>query len=179
MAITYPIQPQDRFTVLDTNTGQPLLNGQGAQMINVPWGSLDVTQMIEGLADNVKWLLEVREPTPDFDPWTQKLELNASYDVANETATYSFTITNLTQAEIDEITPPHYTTSAGVKLAVEEKDQNAFARFNTLIDLAQMQSTDIITIIDVYQKQHSISVADYKTEMVGYGNFCYNIFLNP
>ena len=113
MAITYPIQETDKFTVYDTNTSAPLKDGAGRPMTGVKWGSNDLTQIIPNLADNIKWLIEVKETQPSYDSLTQKIKrLPVNYDVANETATtQSFEVVDLTQEEIDAITEPEYNYS--------------------------------------------------------------------
>lgn len=181
MAIEYPINLEtDRFTVYDTNINKPIVDGNGRQKVGVKWASQDVSQMIPNLAPHIKWLLEVKEPAPAYDSATQRLERTKTYDVENETVTDGYNIIDLTQAEIDAKVPDHYETSGspGIKLAVQEKDQNAFARMNTLIDLAGMAGTDVITVKDVYDQTHQMTVSEFKTEMVAYGQYCYTLFLS-
>ena len=110
MAITYPIQESDRFTVYDANASAPLKDGSGKPMTAVKWGSNDLTQMIPNLADNINWLIEVKEAQPSYDSSTQKIKrLPVNYDVANETATIqSFEVVDLTQEEIDAKLPAHF-----------------------------------------------------------------------
>ena len=178
MAITYPINDSDKFTVYNTESGAPLNDGRGKPMRGVAWGSVDKSQMISGLADNIKWLLDVKEARPSFDPLTQKLNrLPVSYDVANETATLtSYEVVDLTQDEIDAKIPPHFATSQGIKLDVSLESQNAFTRMMTLIEQAQMPAEQEIKVQDVLKETHTITVGELKTELVGYGLYCYELF---
>ena len=182
MAIQYPIQESDRFTVYDTNTQQPLKDGDGKAMRNQRWGSKDTSQMIPGLADNIKWLIEVRETQPAYDPDTQKLKrLPVSYDVLNETATIeSWEIVDLTQEEIDAKIPPYYEyNNNGIKLAIEAHDQAAFGNLLILINESNMSETDMLVIKDVFGESHGISVADFRVMIVQYGLHCYSLFNAP
>lgn len=182
MAIQYPIQESDRFTVYDTNTQQPLKDGAGKAMRNQKWGSKDTSQMIQGLADNIKWLIEVRESQPAYDPDTQKLKrLPVSYDVLNETATVeSWEVVNLTQEEIDAKIPPYYEyNNNGIKLAIEAHDQAAFGNLLILINESGMLETDMLVIKDVFGESHGISVADFRVMIVQYGLYCYSLFNAP
>ena len=182
MAIEYPINLEtDRFTVYDTNTNQPIVDGNGKAKTGVKWASVDVTKMIPNLAPNIKWLIEVKETAPSYDSSTQRLEKTKIYDVEAETVTDGYSVINLTQEEIDAAVPPHYETvslSQAIKLAVGESDQNAFSRMNVLIDLSGMAGTDEIGIKDIYGVTHTITVDEFKTEMVGYGQYCYSLFLS-
>ena len=177
MAITYPIQETDKFTVYDTNTSAPLKDGAGRPMIGVKWGSNDLTQMIPNLADNIKWLIEVKEVRPTFDPTTQKLKrLPVSYDVANETATIqSWEVVALTQEEINAKLPAHVDVG-GIKYDVSEQAQNAFTRMQSLIDHAGMALTDEVSVKDVLGVNHTITVEIFNSDMIQYGLHCYTLF---
>lgn len=182
MPIKYPIQDTDRFTIYDTNTGQPLKDGNGKALRNQKWASEDKSQMIQGLADNVKWLIETREPQPAYDAATQKLKrLAAIYDVANETATIeSWEVVDLTQEEIDAKIPPHFEyNSNGIKLAVQEKDQAAFGNLLLLVNESGMASTDMLLITDCLGEKHGVTVAQFKEMIVPYGIYCYELFNAP
>ena len=178
MAITYPIKSTDRFTIYDTNTQAPLKDGKGKLLTSQVFGSEDKTQMIQGLADNIKWLIEVKDSKPSFDPLTQKLKrLPVSYDVANETATLqSYEVVSLTQAEIDAKIPAHFETSQGIKLDVSLESQNAFTRMMALIEQAQMPDSQEVKVQDVLKETHTITVGELKTELVSYGLYCYELF---
>jgi hypothetical protein len=177
MAITYPIQETDRFTIYDTNAQAPLKDGNGKQMTSKKWGSEDKTQMIQGLADNIKWLIEVKAERPTFDPLTQKLKrLPVSYDVASETATtQSYEVVSLTQEEIDAKIPAH-ADIGGIKYDVSEQAQNAFTRMQSLIDHAGMALTDEVSVKDVLGVSHTITVETFNANMIQYGLHCYALF---
>ena len=178
MAITYPIKSTDRFTIYDTNTQAPLKDGTGKLLTSQVFGSEDKTQMIQGLADNIKWLIEVKDSKPSFDPLTEKLKrLPISYDVANETATLqSYEVVSLTQAEIDAKIPAHFETSQGIKLDVLLESQNAFTRMMALIEQAQMPDSQEVKVQDVLKETHTLTVGELKTELVSYGLHCYELF---
>lgn len=175
MAITYPISDNDRFTVYDVNTNSPVKNSLGQPMTNMVWGSNDKTQMIKNLSSNIKWLIEVKNQKPSYDYWTQKLQTVINYDVANETATYSYNVVNLSQEEIDAITPDYYDYD-GIKIGVSDSDQSAFANFLVLIDASGMAETDMIIIKDIYKNSHAMPVSEYRGFSVQYGLHCYSIF---
>ena len=178
MAITYPINVEaDRFTVYSTSTNKPILDGNGKQMVGVKWGSTNVDQMISNLAADIKWLIEVKEDRPTFDPTTQKLKrLPVSYDVANETATIqSWEVVELTQEEIDAKLPAHVDIN-GIKYDVSEQAQNAFTRMQSLIDHAGMALTDEVSVKDVLGVSHTITVEIFNSDMIQYGLHCYTLF---
>ena len=177
MPIQYPIKESDRFTIYDTNTQSIVKDSFGRKMTNQPWGSQDKSKMIEGLADNIKILIEVRENQPSFDYWTQKLEGNINFDVENETVTYSYDIVSLTQDEINLITPAYYEyNNNGIKLGVQDSDQSAFANLLLLINETNMALTDTLSIKDIYKNSFNITVAEFKEMIVAYGLYCYNLF---
>ena len=179
MPITYPIQDTDRFTIFDTTAQAPLKDGSGKPLTNQKWGSEDKSQMIAGLADNIKWLIEVKEPRPSYDAETQKLKrLPFNYDVASETANLeSWEVVNLTQEEIDAKIPPHFEyNSNGIKLAVQEKDQAAFGNLLLLVNESGIASTDMLLITDCLGAKHGVTVAQFKEMIVPYGLHCYELF---
>jgi len=177
MAITYPINDSDKFTVYNTETSAPLNDGRGRPMRGVAWGSVDKSQMISGLADNIKWLLDVKEAKPTYDPATQKITKNdTAYDVVNESATDAWTVTALTQAEIDERTPEHYETSTGIKMATDLQSQAAFSNMMTLLNEAGMADTEMVMIKDCFGASHGMTLADFRTHAVAYGLHCYSQF---
>ena len=180
MAIQYPINREtDRFTIFDTNTNLPAVDRNGKPLRGVLWGSTDVTQMITNLAPNIKWLQDIQQSQPAYDSATQRLERVTIFDVPNETALESWTVVDLTQSEINALAPAYFETadSPPIKLAVEEEDQNAFSRMNTLIDLSGMAGTDTVTIKDIDGNTYDITVNDFKATMVLYGQHCYTLFL--
>jgi hypothetical protein len=180
MAIQYPINIEtDRFTVYDTNTNKPVLDGNGKPKTNVKWASSDNTQMIPNLSSHIKWLIEVKETRPSFDSATQKINrLPVSYDVSAETATVqSFEVVALTQEEIDAKLPPHFTsTTTSIKYSVSEASQNAFTRMTTLVNEAQMPNEQALVVKDVLGASIGITVEQFHTDMVAYGLHCYELF---
>jgi len=174
--ITYPIKDTDRFTVYDTTTSAPLNDGRGRPMTNNKWGSADLDQMVPNLADNIKWLINTKQDRPDHDEWTEKVDKAIVYDVANEEARTEFTVVALTQEEIDATTPAHYETTGGVKMGVEDRDQNAFANLLTLLNESGAPDTDMIAIKDIYGASHGMTLADFRTTVVAYGLYCYAQF---
>ena len=179
MAITYPIQETDKFTVYDTNTSAPLKDGAGRPMTGVKWGSNDLTQMIPNLADNIKWLIEVKETQPSYDSLTQKIKrLPVNYDVANETATtQSFEVVDLTQEEIDAKLPPHFLSpTTTIKYDVAIESQNAFTRMLTLVNETQMPSDQALVVKDVLGASIGITVEQFHADMILYGLHCYELF---
>ena len=176
MAITYPIQDADRFTVYDTEAGEPLADGNGRKMTRRAWGSEDKSQMIQGLADNIKWLIESTQDRPDYDSNTHKLEKAVVYDVANEEARTEYTVVALTQAEIDERTPEHYETSTGIKMATDLQSQAAFSNMMTLLNEAGMEDTEMVMIKDCFGASHAMTLAEFRTQAVAFGLHCYSQF---
>ena len=175
MAITYPIQDADRFTVYDTEAGEPLADGNGRKMTRRAWGSEDKSQMIQGLADNIKWLIESTQDRPDYDSNTHKLEKAVVYDVANEEARTEYTVVALTQAEINERTPAHVEIN-GIKWKTDEASQAAFSSMTLLIDKAGMADTDMVAIKDALGVSHNMTVAQYNADAITYGLHCYTLF---
>ena len=179
MAITYPIQETDKFTVYDTNTSAPLKDGAGRPMTGVKWGSNDLTQIIPNLADNIKWLIEVKETQPSYDSLTQKIKrLPVNYDVANETATtQSFEVVELTQEEIDAKLPAHFLSpTTTIKYDVAIDAQNAFTRMLTLVNETQMPSDQALVVKDVLGASIGITVEQFHADMILYGLHCYELF---
>jgi len=170
MAITYPVNPNSRWSIYDTSLSEVIHR-------NKKWAVGDGGPIV-GLQENLVMLLQVSEDRPTYDSSTQKLVKNEVIDTNANTITTSWTTTSLTQEEIDALVPDHFEITGGIKLAVGESDQNAFARMNSLVDLAGMVDTDTLTIKDVFGVTHSITVADFKANMVAYGNYCYSLFLS-
>ena len=169
MAISYPVSSDSRWSIYDNDTLEIVAR-------NKKWPVGDGGP-IQGMRDSLVMLLQINEDQPDYDGRAEKIEKVETIDLDGNTITVSWNVAMLTAEEIEARTPPYFTTSGGIKLATEEQDQNAFSRMNTLIDLAGMAGTDALTIKDVWGDTHSITVADFKTEMVAYGNHCYGIFL--
>ena len=178
MAITYPINPDtDRFCVYDTASSAPLKDGRGRDMRNVRWGSNDLTQMIPGLADSVRWLLEIKESKPTFDQWTEKLEKTTTFDVVNETVTEGWNVVALTAEEQDARLGDYFTTSGGIKLKTDEASQAAFTSLITLLNESGAPPEHQVTVKDVKGDAHTIDLATLRTDLVAYGTHCYTQFL--
>jgi len=178
MPITYPIQESDRFTIYNSETDSPLKSGSGRDMINQSWGSSDKSKMLLGLADNIKWLQEIKIAKPSFDPATEKVVRNPiSYDVADESAIVeSWSVVALTQDEIDAKIPPHYLGSQGIMFDISLVAQSAFTSMMTLLEAASFPDNQLVKVKDVYKVEHELTTIDFKTEMVNYGLYCYNLF---
>ena len=169
MAINYPVDVYNTlWSVYDVSQGQIIRR-------KVRWPVITGTE-IPQLDDNIVWLLESQESRPDFDVWTQKLELTEAVDVAGNSVARGWQVVELTQEEQDALLPPHYTSDSGIKLDVSETAQAKFANFLVLINEAQMPETDMVLIKDVYGNQHGLSVADLRPLLVAYGLYCYQIF---
>ena len=84
-------------------------------------------------------------------------------------------IQELTEQEILDRLPPHFDTSAGIRLATGETDQTAFTRMLALIDLNQMQPTDMIVIRDAAGEKHGMTVEQFREIMKEYGAHCYSL----
>jgi len=167
MAITYPVDTENtKWAVYKISTSEIIRK-------NAAWPTADGSE-IPGLDGDLAMLLETKATPPAYDSATQKLERSETINVAENSIVYGWNVVALTQEEIDARTPASFTTSGGIKLAVEEQDQNAFA----LIDLAGMADTDSITIKDVDGNTHNVTVAEFKAIMVAYGNYCYAQFLS-
>ena len=177
MAIIYPINDSDKFTVYNTETSAPLNDGRGRPMRGVAWGSVDKSQMISGLADNIKWLIDVKEAKPTYDSATQKITKNdTAYDVVNESATDAWTVTALSAEEIAERTPAHYETSTGIKMATDLQSQAAFSNMMILLNEAGMADTEMVMIKDCFGASHGMTLAEFRTQAVAYGLHCYSQF---
>jgi len=170
MAISYPVSSDSRWSIYDTSITEVIVR-------NKKWPVGDGGEIV-GLRDDLVMLLQVTEDSPEYDSATHKISKVETIDTDANTITTSWDVIALTQEEIDARTPEHFVSSGGIKLAVGESDQNAFARMNTLIDLAGMAETDSVTIKDVFGNTHSLTVVEFQTEMVAYGNHCYALFLS-
>jgi len=143
-------------------TGKPYPTDEGAEIPN--------------LDPELNFLLEVTEARPTYDPATHKLVEDAiNYDTINKTATRSWSVVALTQAEIDERTPAHVEIN-GIKFKTDEESQNAFSRMMTLVTSAGMADTDTVDVKDALDATHTLTVAQLKADLVSYGMFCYTQF---
>lgn len=178
MPITYPIQDSDRFTIYDSNAEAPLKNSEGKSLVNQKWGSSDKSQMIKGLEPNIKWLKEIKIAQPSFDPATEKIVKNTiSYDLEDESAIVeSWSKVSLTQSEIDAKIPPHFLSSQGIMFDISLAAQSAFTSMITLVNSASFPDDQLVKVKDVYKVEHQMTTIDFKTEMVNYGIYCYDLF---
>ena len=96
MALIYPVDLNERYSIYNPNTGDVVIDGKGRPQHNRKWPNLDGTQ-VSGVV-----LLDVNEAKPSFDAATQKLErADWVYDLVAETATRGWNIVALSQTEID------------------------------------------------------------------------------
>jgi len=143
-------------------TGKPYPTDEGAEIPN--------------LAPELNFLLEVTEARPTYDSATHKLVEDAiNYDTVNKTATRSWSVVALTQAEIDERTPAHVEIS-GIKYDTSETSQNAFTRMMTLVSNAGMALTDEVAVKDCLGVSHTLTVEQFNADMVQFGLYCYQAF---
>ena len=73
---------------------------------------------------------------------------------------------------------PPYETSTGIKLATQEQDQTAFTRMLALIDLTQMDPSEMVIIKDAAGEQHGVTVEQFKDLMKEYGAHCYSLHVS-
>ena len=119
---------------------------------------------------------EVTAARPAYDSATEKLvENDISYDTVAKTATRSWLVIALTQAEIDERTPAHVEIN-GIKWKTDETSQAAFSSMTLLIDKAGMADTDMVAIKDALGVSHGMTVAQYNADAITYGLHCYTEF---
>ena len=143
-------------------TGKPYPTDEGAEIPN--------------LDPELNFLLEVTEARPTYDSATHKLVEDAiNYDTINKTATRSWSVVALTQAEIDERTPAHVEIS-GIKYDTSEVSQNAFTRMMTLVSNAGMALTDEVAVKDCLGVSHTLTVEQFNADMVQFGLYCYTQF---
>ena len=105
MPLTYPVDLNERYTLYDSNTSAPYVNGEGKVIANKKWPQGDGLEYDLGNNDHLTWLLVVEDPRPvadtDYDPLTHKAQRVATvYDTVAETATDGWEIVALTAQEI-------------------------------------------------------------------------------
>ena len=158
-----------RYTVYNTDTSSVEATGR-------PWPTADGTSEPIGMPANLVLLEEITAARPAYDSSTEKLVENAiAYDTVAKTATRSWSVVALTQAEIDERTPPHVVIN-GIKWKSDESSQAAFSSMTLLIDKAGMADTDNVQIKDALGVTHTMTVAQYMQDAVQYGLACYTAF---
>jgi hypothetical protein len=144
-------------------TGKPYPTDEGAEIPN--------------LDPSLSLLLEVTEAKPTYDSATHKLVKDAvNYDTIANSATTSWSVVALTQAEIDANTPEHYLTSTGIKMATDLQSQAAFSNMMTLLNEAGMADTEMVMIKDCFGASHAMTLAEFRTQAVAFGLFCYSQF---
>jgi hypothetical protein len=160
----------NRYTVYNTDTSTAEATGK-------PWPTADGVSDPVGMPANLILLLEVTEAKPTYDSMTHKLVKDAiNYDTINKTATTSWSVVALTQAEIDERTPEHYETAGGIKMATDLQSQAAFSNMMILLNEAGMADGDMVMIKDCFGASHAMTLADFRTQAVAYGLHCYQAF---
>ena len=92
-----------------------------------------------------------------------------------KTATRSWSVVALTQAEIDERTPAHVVIN-GIKWKTDEQSQSAFTSMTLLIERSGMADTDNVQIKDALGQQHAMTVAQFKADCITFGLHCYTLF---
>jgi hypothetical protein len=158
-----------RYTVYNTDTSSVEATGR-------PWPTADGTSEPVGMPSNLVLLEEITEARPAYDSTTEKLVENAiAYDTVAKTATRSWSVVALTQAEIDERTPAHVVIN-GIKWKTDEASQAAFSSMTLLIDKAGMADTDNVQIKDALGATHTMTVAQFKADCITFGLHCYTLF---
>lgn len=157
-----------RYTIYDSNTQTVIATGR-------PWPTKDGTSQPPGLDAGVKILEEIIEDRPSYDEWTQKLE-KAAIVYTDTTAIQGWDVVQLTAEEIANRTPAHYVTDGGIKMGVEDSDQNAFSNLLTLLNESGAAEDSMIVIKDIYRNSHGMTVAQYRATAVAYGLYCFTLF---
>jgi len=143
-------------------TGKPYPADEGAEIPN--------------LDPELNLLLEVTEARPTYDSNTHKLVEDAiNYNTIDKTATRSWSVVALTQAEIDERTPAHVEIN-GIKWKTDDASQAAFSSMTLLIDKAGMAGTDMVAIKDALGASHGLMVSQFQADVLTYGLHCYTLF---
>ena len=159
----------NRYTVYNTDTSTAEATGR-------PWPTADGVSEPVGMPANLVLLLEVTEARPTIDNMTHKLVEDAiNYNTTAKTATRSWSAVALTQAELDERTPAHVEIN-GIKMATDLQSQAAFSNMMTLLNEAGMADTEMVMIKDCFGASHAMTLADFRTQAVAYGLYCYTLF---
>ena len=157
------------YTVYNTDTNT-------AEATGIPWPTADGVIEPVGMPINLVLLLEVTEARPTYDNSTHKLVKDAIvYDVPNLQAVQGWSVTALTQAEIDERIPAHVEIN-GVKWKTDEASQAAFSSMTLLIDKAGMADDEMVAIKDAHNVTQPMTVAQFSADALIYGIHCYTIF---
>lgn len=157
-----------KYTTYNSTTQEVIVTGR-------PYPTSDGSRP-PNLADDIHILEEVTEAKPTYDSNTHKLVEDAiNYNTIDKTATRSWSVVALTQAEIDERTPAHVEIN-GIKYDTSEVSQNAFTRMMTLVSQAGMADTDEVSVKDCLGVSHMITVSQFNADMISFGMFCYTQF---
>jgi hypothetical protein len=159
----------NRYTVYNTDTSTAEATGK-------PWPTADGVSDPIGMPANLILLLEVTEARPTYDSATHKLVKDAiNYNTIDKTATASWSVVALTQAEIDERTPANVEIN-GIKMATDLQSQAAFSNMMILLNEANMADSEMVMIKDCFGASHAMTLADFRTQAVAYGLHCYQAF---
>ena len=157
------------YTVYNTDTNT-------VEATNRPWPTADGVSDPVGMPINLVLLEEIKADRPAYDNSTHKLVENAiAYDTTTKTATRSWSVVALTQAEIDERIPAHVEIN-GVKWKTDEASQAAFSSMTLLLDKAGMASDEMVAIKDAHNVTQAMTVQQYQADAITYGLHCYTIF---
>lgn len=169
MAISYPVDvATSRWTIYRVSTSETVAKRKR-------WPVADGSP-IPGQDPDLVWLLESSSTAPDYDQWTQKLEPLEVISIPENTINYGYQIVQLSQDEIDAITPPHYVADNGIKMDVSDDAQNAFSRMLNFINESSMADAETIIIKDIYGQRHGLTVGQLRPILVAYGLHCYGLF---
>ena len=72
--------------------------------------------------------------------------------------------------------PEHYETTTGIKMATDLQSQAAFSNMMTLLNEAGMAEDEMVMVKDCFGSSHAMTLADFRTQAVAYGLYCYQIF---
>ena len=157
-----------KYTTYNSTTQEVIVTGR-------PYPTSDGSRP-PNLADDIHILEEVTEAKPTIDNSTHKLVRDAIvYDVPNLQAVQGWTVTALTQSEIDERIPAHVEINS-IKMATDLQSQAAFSNMMTLLNEAGMADTEMVMIKDCFGASHGMTLADFRTQAVAYGLHCYEAF---
>lgn len=169
MAITYPVDTENtRWTIYRISTSATVAKRKR-------WPVAD-GGVIPGLDPDYVWLLESKSDAPEYDQWTQKLEPLEAISLPENTINYGYQIVQLSQDEIDAITPAHYVADNGIKMDVSDDAQNAFSRMLSLINESGMADAETVVIKDIYGTRFGLTVGQLRPILVAYGLHCYGLF---
>jgi len=169
MAISYPVDvASSRWTIYRVSTSETVAKRKR-------WPVAD-GGAIPGQDPDLAWLLESSSTAPEFDQWTQKLEPLESISIPDNTINYGYQIVQLSQDEIDAITPAHFVADNGIKMDVSDDAQNAFSRMLALINESGMADAETVVIKDIYGTRFGLTVGQLRPILVAYGLHCYALF---